>query len=115
MADLVGEKLAHFRIEAELGEGGMGVVYRATDEKLRREVALKVLPESFARDEERRRRFLREARAAAAITHANIATVYEVGEADGHIFIAIELVEGETLRARLEKGVSVVEGVKIAG
>jgi serine/threonine protein kinase len=114
MGNLVGRSLAHFRIDAELGEGGMGVVYRATDEKLRRQVALKVLPESFAKDEDRRRRFMREARSAAAVTHANIATVYEVGEVDGQIFIAMELVEGETLRALIEKGVSVSEGVRIA-
>jgi serine/threonine protein kinase len=114
MGDLVGQSLAHFRIVEKLGEGGMGVVYRATDEKLRRSVALKVLPDSFARDEDRRRRFLREARSAAAVTHANIATVHEGGEADGHVFIAMELVEGETLRARLEKGLSVAESVRIA-
>ena len=81
MRDLIGQTLGHFRVEAKLGEGGMGVVYRASDETLRREVALKVLPDSVARDDERRRRFLREARAAAAVTHPNIATVYEVGEA----------------------------------
>jgi eukaryotic-like serine/threonine-protein kinase len=114
MGDLVGQSLAHFRIVEKLGEGGMGVVYRATDEKLRRSVALKVLPDSFAQDEDRRRRFLREARSAAAVTHANIATVHEVGEADGHVFIAMELVEGETLRARLENGLSVAESVRIA-
>jgi eukaryotic-like serine/threonine-protein kinase len=114
MVDLVGQSLAHFRIVAKLGEGGMGIVYKATDEKLRRSVALKVLPDSFAQDEDRRRRFLREARSAAAVTHANIATVHEVGEADGHVFIAMELVEGETLRARLEKGLSVAESVRVA-
>lgn len=75
-------RLAHFRIVGRLGEGGMGVVYLAEDEKLRRTVALKVLPEAFAQDEERRRRFLREARSAAALTHANIATIYEVDEDD---------------------------------
>jgi hypothetical protein len=99
MGNLVGQSLAHFRIVEKLGEGGMGVVYRATDEKLRRSVALKVLPDSFAKDDDRRRRFLREARSAAAVTHANIATVHDVGEADGHVFIAMELVEGETLGA----------------
>jgi serine/threonine protein kinase len=114
MGHLAGSSLAHFRIEAALGEGGMGIVYRAMDEKLRRLVALKVLPESFAKDEERRRRFMREARSAAAVTHANIATVYEVGEADGQIFIAMELVDGESLRDRLEKGISVPEVVRIA-
>jgi tetratricopeptide (TPR) repeat protein/predicted Ser/Thr protein kinase len=114
MGDLVGQSLAHFRILAKLGEGGMGVVYEAMDESLRRKVALKVLPDSFAQDEDRRRRFLREARSAAAITHANIATVHEVGEADGHVFIAMELVEGETLRVRLERGVKVAEAARIA-
>src|SRR5271163_746164 len=89
MGNLVGRSLAHFRIEAELGQGGMGVVYRATDEKLRRQVALKVLPESFALDADRRLRFLREARTAAAVTHANIATIHDVGEADGHVYIAL--------------------------
>src|SRR3984957_8852782 len=112
--DLLGHSLAHFRIVEKIGEGGMGVVYRATDEKLRREVALKVLPESFAKDEDRRRRFLREARSAAAITHANIATVHDVGEADGHVFIAMELVEGETLRVRIERGLSIGDSVRIA-
>jgi serine/threonine protein kinase len=113
MVDLVGTSLGHFRIEAQLGEGGMGVVYRATDEKLGRQVALKVLPESFAPDDEPTQRFLREARSAAAVTHANIATVYEVGESAGHVFIAMELVEGETLRARLERGLSVEEAIRI--
>jgi serine/threonine-protein kinase len=112
--DLVGRTLAHFRIEAKLGQGGMGVVYLATDEHLRRKVAIKVLPESFARDEERRKRFLREARSAAAVTHANIATIHEIGEADGQVFIAMELIEGETLRARMQAGTAVAECVRIA-
>ena len=82
----------------------MGVVYRATDEKLQRSVALKVLPSAFESDPGRRRRFLREARSAAAITHPNIAAVYEIGEAEGRVFIAMELVEGETLRRRIARG-----------
>jgi eukaryotic-like serine/threonine-protein kinase len=114
MGNLVGRSLAHFRVEAELGEGGMGVVYRATDEKLRRQVALKVLPESFAKDEDRRLRFLREARSAAAVMHTNIAAVFEVGEAEGHVFIAMELVEGDTLRARMKEGLSIGESLRIA-
>src|ERR1017187_6587579 len=81
----------------------MGVVYRAEDEKLRRAVALKVLPDTSG-NEERRQRFLREARSAAAITHPNVAVVYAVDEADGRIYIAMELVEGENLRARLDRG-----------
>jgi serine/threonine protein kinase len=101
---LVGTTLAHYHIVAKLGQGGMGIVYTATDEKLRRDVALKVLPESFARDDERRRRFFREARSAAAVTHANIATVHDVGEASGHVFLAMELVVGETLRELSRRG-----------
>ncbi len=95
---MIGKTLSHFRITAKLGEGGMGVVYRAEDERLRRPVALKVLPPDLVGNEERRLRFLREARAAAAVTHPSIATIYEVGEADGVVFIAMELVEGRTLR-----------------
>jgi eukaryotic-like serine/threonine-protein kinase len=101
---LVGRELGHFRIDAMLGAGGMGIVYRATDQKLRREVAIKVLPESLTRDEERRRRLLREARSAAAITHPNLATIHEVDEADGRIYVVMELVVGESLRERLRAG-----------
>jgi eukaryotic-like serine/threonine-protein kinase len=115
MGDLIGHSLAHFRIVEKLGEGGMGVVYKATDEKLRRTVALKVLPASFADDVERRSRLLREARAAGAVTHPNIATVYEIDEADGHIFIAMEYVDGESLRDDLATGpLAVPEALRIA-
>lgn len=91
-----GDQIGAFRIVAKLGEGGMGVVYLAEDERLHRRVALKVLSRSD--DQARRQRFLREARAAAAVTHPNIATIHEVGEADGVSFIAMELVRGRTLR-----------------
>jgi eukaryotic-like serine/threonine-protein kinase len=111
---LVGHSLAHFRIDAKLGEGGMGVVYRATDMKLGREVALKVLPRDVAGDDERRWRFLREARSAAAVTHPNIATVYEIGDADGDVFIAMELVLGETLRDKIARGLPHAESWRIA-
>jgi len=77
------ERLAHFRILGRIGRGGMGIVYRAEDEKLQRTVALKVLPPAFEEDRDRRARFLREARAAAGVTHPNIATVHEIGESDG--------------------------------
>jgi serine/threonine-protein kinase len=97
------ERLAHFRVVGRLGRGGMGVVYRAEDEKLRRAVALKALPDT-SRDDERRQRFLREARSAAAVAHPNVAVVYEVDEADGRVYIAMELVEGENLRTRLDRG-----------
>lgn len=102
--DLVGRTLDHYRVVARLGQGGMGVVYRAEDTRLGREVALKVLPDAMAGDDERRRRFIREARAASMVDHANIATVYDVGEADGCVFLAMELVEGTTLRDRLAAG-----------
>jgi serine/threonine-protein kinase len=109
-SDLVGYKLAHLRIDAKLGEGGMGVVYRATDEKLRREVALKVLPEEVGDNDDRRRRFLRAARSAAAATHPCIATVHEIGEADGYAFIAMELVRGTTVRDLLAQGLRSASG-----
>jgi len=109
-----GANLGHYRIESKLGQGGMGVVYRATDEKLRRTVALKVLPPLHVDDQQRRRRFLREARSLAAVTHPNIATIYEVGEADGRIHIVMELVEGRSLRDALADGaLSIVEATRI--
>jgi serine/threonine-protein kinase len=108
-------RLAHFRIVKRIGAGGMGIVYRATDDRLQRSVALKVLPIGLQSDPERQRRLLREARSAAAITHPNIATVYEIGEAEGRIFIAMELVEGTTLRSRIARGaLSLAEAMPIA-
>jgi serine/threonine-protein kinase len=95
-------KLGHFTVLDRLGEGGMGVVYRARDEKLGRIVALKLLPPGFEADDARRQRFLREARVAAAVTHPNLTTVYEVGESGGRVFIAMEMVEGKALRAVLD-------------
>jgi serine/threonine-protein kinase len=98
---LVGRLLGRFRIVSELGRGGMGIVYVARDETLRRDVALKVLPHEEAQHQERRRRFLREARSAAAVMHPCVAAIFDVGEADGSAFIAMELVDGRTLRALL--------------
>jgi serine/threonine-protein kinase len=99
-----GALLGRFRVVSELGRGGMGVVYRAHDVELRRDVALKVLPADFAAAPDRRARFLREARAGAALAHPNVVVVHEIGEAEGRIFVAMELVEGESLRARLARG-----------
>ena len=98
------EQLAHYRIIGRLGAGGMGEVYRARDEQLDRDVAVKVLPSSSFDDPTARARLVREARAAAALNHPNICTVYEVGEADGRAYIAMELVEGQTLSAMLLGG-----------
>lgn len=92
-----GRNLKHYRVEDMLGQGGMGVVYRAFDTRLQRPVALKVLPENFTADPERRRRFLREARAAGAVTHPAIAQIYDVDEVDGVTFMAMELVDGRTV------------------
>ena len=114
-SDLVGTTLDHFRIVGRLGEGGMGVVYRAIDERLRRPVALKVLPDEAMRDEARRRRFMREARSAAAVVHSNVAAVYEVDESGGHVYIAMELVEGTSLRHELARArLAIPECVRIA-
>jgi serine/threonine protein kinase len=95
---MIGRTLKHYVIESKLGQGGMGVVYRARDTRLGRAVALKVLASEVTADPERRRRFVREARAAAAVTHPAVAQVYDVDEVDDVIFIAMEFVEGRTVR-----------------
>ena len=96
----VGDKLGPYEILAPIGKGGMGEVYRARDTRLRREVAVKVLPQSFATDAVRER-FQREARAASALNHPNICAVYDVGEAAGHPFLVMELLDGKTLREHI--------------
>src|ERR1700736_5633370 len=94
---LVGRTLAHYRINAAIGAGGMGEVYRATDTKLGRDVALKVLPPDVASDPERLARFQREAPAVAALNHPNVVTLYSVEECDGVHFLTMELIEGQPL------------------
>jgi len=98
---MIGQTLGHYRVEEKLGAGGMGEVYRATDTRLGRTVALKILPPERVADPERRARFLQEARLASALHHPHIATILDVGEADGQHFIAMELVEGASLRERI--------------
>ena len=99
-----GARLAHYRIAGPLGTGGMGEVYRARDEQLDRDIAVKVLPSASFDDPAARARLVREARAAAALNHPNVCHIYKVGEADGHAYIAMELVEGQTLSAKLANG-----------
>ena len=101
---MIGTVLAHYRITGELGAGGMGEVYRATDSKLGREVALKVLPEEFVGDPHRLDRFEREARAVASLNHPHIVTIYSVEDADGIRFLTMELVEGKTLDGMIPEG-----------
>src|ERR1041385_5722800 len=98
---MIGKLLRHYRIDAKIGEGGMGVVYRGWDTHLDRAVAIKVLPAQAVADPERRRRFVREAKAASALNHGNIVTVYDVDKVDGIDFIAMEYVDGQTLEHRI--------------
>ena len=108
-ATLAGRRLGTYELEALIGAGGMGEVYRAHDTKLGRDVAIKVLPAFSFTDATARARLVREARTASKLNHPNICTVHDVGEADGHVFIAMELVDGESLSARLASGALPVE------
>ena len=104
-----GTTLSHYKILEKIGEGGMGEVYRAEDTSLKREVAIKVLPDRFTQDPQRLARFEREAQLLASLNHPNIAAIYELEEADGVRFLSLELVEGETLAEKVAKGPLPVE------
>src|SRR3990170_5046043 len=98
------QSIAHYRILEKIGQGGMGEVYRASDTKLHRDVAIKVRPEVFASDPERMLRFSREAQVLASLNHPNIAAIHGLEESEGRRALVMELVEGETLAERLPRG-----------
>ncbi|MDQ3010682.1 MAG: AAA-like domain-containing protein [Acidobacteriota bacterium] len=113
--EMIGREISHYRILSLLGSGGMGEVFLAEDERLGRNVALKFLPREFTQDRERVQRFKQEARAASALNHPNIITIFEIDEVDGAYFIATEFIDGLTLRERLAAGrIEIAEALEIA-
>ena len=107
---MIGKTISHYRILEELGRGGMGVVYKAEDTKLKRTVALKFLPPELTRDPEAKQRFIHEAQAASALQHNNVATIHEINETeDGQMFICMDCYEGEILKDKIQRGPLKVE------
>jgi serine/threonine protein kinase len=114
MKPLPVKTIAHYRIVEPIGAGGMGAVYKAYDNKLQRVVALKLLPSEYVSQDDRRRRFFQEARAASALNHPHILTIYEVGEDEGRPYIAMEYVEGDTIRQKITKNGLQLRGSSIS-
>ena len=114
MTIMTGTRFGHYQITAPLGKGGMGEVYLAEDERLKRKVALKLLPAEFTLNSERLRRFEQEAQATSALNHPNILTIHEIGVQHDTHFIATEYIAGQTLRDRLQQSLTQTEAIDIA-